>query len=67
MDANVLVAVVNKEYRLYSRAARIVNLAGQKGYDLYTSPCALPLHFILLRKRAVPNRPSTCGAPFFDC
>jgi predicted nucleic acid-binding protein len=52
LDANVLVAVVNKEYPLYSHAARIVSLAGQKGYDVYTSPMCLAIAFYFAEKKS---------------
>ena len=52
LDANVLVAVLNKEYPLYSHAARIVSLAGQKGYDVYTSPMCLATAFYFAEKKS---------------
>jgi predicted nucleic acid-binding protein len=52
LDANVLVAVVNKEYPLYSHAARIVSLAGQKGYEVYTSPMCLAIAFYFAEKKS---------------
>lgn len=51
LDANVLVAVVNKEYPLFSHAARIVSLTGQKGYDVYTSPMCLAIAFYFAEKK----------------
>jgi predicted nucleic acid-binding protein len=51
LDANVLVAVVNKEYPLFSHAARIVSLSGQKGYDVYTSPMCLAIAFYFAEKK----------------
>ena len=52
LDANVLVAVVNKEYPLFSHAARIVSLAGQNGYDVYTSPICLAIAFYFAEKKS---------------
>lgn len=52
LDANVLLAVVNKEYPLYSHAARIVSLAGQKGYTMYTSPVCLAIAFYFAEKKS---------------
>jgi predicted nucleic acid-binding protein len=52
LDANVLVAVVNKEFPLFSHAARIVSLAGQKGYDVYTSPMCLAIAFYFAEKKS---------------
>lgn len=52
LDANVLVAVVNKEYPLFSFAARIVSLAGQQGFEVYTSPMCLAIAFYFSEKKS---------------
>jgi predicted nucleic acid-binding protein len=52
LDANVLVAVVNKEYPLFSHAARIVSLSGQNGYEVYTSPMCLAITFYFAEKKS---------------
>lgn len=52
LDANVLVAVVNKQFPLFSYAARIVSLAGQKGFDVYTSPLCLAIAFYFAEKKS---------------
>jgi predicted nucleic acid-binding protein len=52
LDANVLVAVVNKQYPLFSNAARIVSLAGQKGYEVFTSPVCLANAFYFAEKKS---------------
>lgn len=52
LDANVLVAVVNKEYPLFSNAARIVSLAGQKNYVVFTSPMCLGIAFYFAEKKS---------------
>jgi len=52
LDANVLVAVVNKQYPLFSNAARIVSLAGQKGYEVFTSPMCLAIAFYFAEKKS---------------
>jgi len=52
LDANILVAVLNKEYPLYSHAARIVSLAGQKGFEVYTSPMCLAIAFYFAEKKS---------------
>jgi predicted nucleic acid-binding protein len=52
LDANILVAVVNKEYPLFSHAARIVSLAGQKGNEVYTSPMCLAIAFHFAEKKS---------------
>jgi predicted nucleic acid-binding protein len=52
IDANVLVAVVNKEYPLYTHAARILSLAGKTGYELFTSPMCLAIAFYFAEKKS---------------
>lgn len=52
LDANVLVAVVNKQYPLFTNAARIVSLAGQKGYEVFTSPMCLAISFYFAEKKS---------------
>lgn len=43
LDANILVAVFNKEYPLYSFAARVVSLADNPRFEIYTSPICLAI------------------------
>ena len=43
LDANILVAVLNKEYPLYTYAARVLSLASNQGYKLYVSPLSLAI------------------------
>lgn len=52
LDANVLVAVLNKEYPLFSNAARIVSLAGKNGYEMFTSPMCLAIAFYFAEKKS---------------
>ncbi len=52
LDANVLVAVVNKEYPLFSHAARIVSLAGQQGNEVFISPMSLAIAFYFAEKKS---------------
>jgi predicted nucleic acid-binding protein len=52
LDANVLIAVVNKEYPLYTYAARILSLAGVKDYEIYTSPMCLAITFYYAQKKS---------------
>ena len=49
--ANILVAVLNKEYPVFSYAARIVSLADNKKYTLYTSPICLAIAFYFAEKK----------------
>ncbi len=52
IDANLLVAVLNREYPLYDAAARILSLANQKKYKLYTSPLCLAIAFYFAEKKS---------------
>lgn len=51
IDANVLVAVMNKEYPLFSDAARVLSLADRHDYDLFTSPFCLAIGFYFAEKK----------------
>jgi predicted nucleic acid-binding protein len=52
IDANVLVAVLNKEYPLFTYAARLLSLADTKKYTLYTSPLCLAIAFYFAEKKS---------------
>jgi predicted nucleic acid-binding protein len=52
IDANVLVAVMNKEYPLFSDAARVLSLADRHDYDLFTSPFCLAIGFYFAEKKS---------------
>lgn len=52
IDANVLVAVMNKEYPLFSDAARVLSLADRSDYDLFTSPVCLAIGFYFAEKKS---------------
>ncbi len=51
LDANVLVAVLNKEYPVFSYAARIVSLADHPKYILCTSPVCLAIAYYFAEKK----------------
>lgn len=51
LDANILVAVLNKEYPLFTKAAAILSLAGQASFRLYTSPVCLAIAFYFAEKK----------------
>ena len=53
IDANVLVAVVNREYPIFSDAARVLSLADRSGYELFTSPVCLAIAFYFAEKKVV--------------
>ena len=52
IDANVLVAVVNKEYPIFSDAARVLSLADRSDYNLFTSPVCLAIAFYFAEKKS---------------
>ena len=52
LDANILVGVLNKEYPLFSCAARIVSLADNKNFTVYTSPICLSIAFYFAEKKS---------------
>ena len=54
IDANVLVATLNKEYPLFTWSARILSLNENNNVRLYTSPLCLAIAFYLSGKK--------CGA-----
>jgi predicted nucleic acid-binding protein len=51
IDANVLVAVLQKEYPVYPYASRILSLAGSKQFSIYTSPLCLAIAFYFVEKK----------------
>lgn len=52
LDANILVAVLNKEYPVYSYAARILSLADTKRFKIFTSPLCLGIAFYFAEKKS---------------
>ncbi|MFZ1705066.1 MAG: PIN domain-containing protein [Saprospiraceae bacterium] len=52
LDANILVAVLNKEYPLFSHAARILSLADKPNVTLFTSPVCLSIAFYFVEKKS---------------
>lgn len=52
LDANILVAVLNKEYPIFSYAARIVSLTNNKKFTVYTSPICLAIAFYYAEKKS---------------
>jgi predicted nucleic acid-binding protein len=51
IDANVLVAVLNKEYPLFRSAARVLSLADYAPFELYTSTTCLAIAFYFAEKK----------------
>lgn len=52
VDANVLVAVLNRQYPLFPYAARVLSLAGKRGVKIYTSPICLAIAFYFAAKKS---------------
>jgi len=52
LDANNLVAVLNKEYPLFSDAARVLSLTDNKRFKVYTSPVCLAIAFYFAEKKS---------------
>ena len=52
LDANILVAVLNKEYPLFDTAARVLSLSSRKNITLYTSPICLAIAFYFAEKKS---------------
>jgi predicted nucleic acid-binding protein len=52
LDANILVSVLNKEYPLYTFTSRIISLAGNKSFTVFTSPVSLAIAFYFAEKKS---------------
>ncbi len=52
LDANVLVAVLNKEYPLFSFASRILSAADGMNIEIFTSPICLAIAFYFAEKKS---------------
>ncbi len=52
LDANILVAVLNKEYPLFDTAARVLSLSSRRGITLCTSPICLAIAFYFAEKKS---------------
>ncbi|MEO7049054.1 MAG: PIN domain-containing protein [Ferruginibacter sp.] len=52
LDANILVSVLNKEYPLFTYSSRIVSLADNSKYKVYTSPVCLAIAFYFAEKKS---------------
>jgi len=51
LDANILVSVLNKEYPLFTTTSRIVSLADNPKFSVYTSPVCLAIAFYFAEKK----------------
>jgi predicted nucleic acid-binding protein len=52
LDASILVSVLNKEYPLFSYSSRIISLADNKKFSIYTSPICLAIAFYFAEKKS---------------
>jgi predicted nucleic acid-binding protein len=51
LDANIIVSILNKEYPLFTYSARILSLADNKNYKIFTSPVCLAIAFYFAEKK----------------
>ncbi|MES2648005.1 MAG: PIN domain-containing protein [Bacteroidota bacterium] len=51
LDANILISVLNKEYPLFTFTARLLSLANDKRFTLYTSSLCLGIAFYFAEKK----------------
>lgn len=52
LDANILVSVLNKEYPLFIYSSRVLSLADNKKFQLYTSPTCLAIAYYFAEKKS---------------
>lgn len=52
IDANILIATLNREYPLFTWSARILSLQGRQSIQLYTSPLCLAIAFYFASKKS---------------
>jgi predicted nucleic acid-binding protein len=52
VDANVIIAVLNKEYPVFTYAARVLSLADHRKFQLYTSPICFAIAFYFCSKKS---------------
>ena len=52
IDANVLVSVLNKEFPDYTYTARVLSLASDDRFELFTSPLCLAIGFYFASKKS---------------
>lgn len=51
LDANVLVAIVNREYPAFTACAKVVSLADRPGFTLFTSALSLAITWYFADKK----------------
>jgi predicted nucleic acid-binding protein len=52
IDANVIIAVLNREYPLFTWASRVLSLQGKNNITLFTSPLCLAIAFYFSGKKS---------------
>lgn len=52
IDANILVATLNREYPMFNWSARILSLHGRHNIQLFTSPLCLAIAFYFATKKS---------------
>ena len=52
LDANILVSVLNNEYPSFTYTSRIVSLADNKRFTVFTSPICLAIAFYFAEKKS---------------
>jgi predicted nucleic acid-binding protein len=52
VDANILVATLNKEYPLFSWSSRLLSLQGNGNISIFTSPLCLAIAFYFSSKKS---------------
>jgi len=55
VDANILVSVLNKEYPLFTYTSRILSLADNPQFQIFTSPVCLAIAFYFAEKKFKTN------------
>lgn len=51
VDANVIISVLNREYPLFTNSARILSLADNARYRVFTSPMCLAIAYYFVEKK----------------
>jgi len=52
IDANILIATLNKEYPLFTWSSRLLSLHGKSNIQLFTSPLCLAISFYFASKKS---------------
>ncbi len=55
LDANILVAVLKNEYPLFTNASRVISLADDSRFEVYTSPLCMAIGHYFAEKKNGAN------------